>query len=212
MVERVGKSRSKGPASAVPVEPDVEGEGDDPGAASRTRAPARRPRSGGSAIRIADHLKRLDEIEDMLVAGVPVRRVTRLVAEKYGMSRRNARRYIRAVSDRWREESAASREDKRAEMEARLVNLLRLAIDKKMAFLQDGEVVEYSSPDIRGASSALELLCRLHGLLEQDGAPVVNLKDVVIVQQKLQQVYGLAGDVAEGVRVIDAGEDDDGSC
>ena len=143
----------------------------------------------------ADVLVRLEETEDIMVRSLSSRAAAKEVARKYGLSRRQASTYVRRVVDRWKAESDAGRDAKRARMRAFLEGVAAEGMGRNGVYVsKTGETVEYSDPDIRGAVNCAELLCRLDGLLEQPDAKVSV--DVTLFE-KLQQHYGLGDHVVD---------------
>ena len=117
-------------------------------------------------------LKRVDEVEEVMSSGIQLRRVAPIIARKYNITRHQAHRYVRAVRDRWAQESAAERAEKREHIEATLWALYRKATTKKSSYVQRGKrpeddrVVEQADPDIRGAANILQMLALMHGVIE----------------------------------------------
>lgn len=117
-------------------------------------------------------IKRIDAVEEMMSSGLQIRRLGPRVAERFGISRRQATAYIKAVTDRWRRESAEQREDKRAHIEATLWSLYRKATNKKTIYIQRGKKpeddreIKQDDPDIRGAATILQMIGLMHGVIE----------------------------------------------
>ena len=142
-------------------------------------------------------IRRIDEVEEMMSSGIQTRRVAPLVARKFGITRRHAQRYVRAVIERWKAESAATRDEKRAQIEATLWALYRAAMRRKSVHIQrvgadePDRVIERPDPDIRGGHDALKTIGMMHGLIGPDikieqGPTTVN----VLVMDALQKAFG----------------------
>lgn len=158
--------------------------------------------------------QRIDEVEEVLLTGVSTARATGLVARKFGIGRRQANEYVRAALQRWRDESTGdARDEKRALIRETLWEILQKAKDRTGVTVDgEGVVHTYDDPDANGAVRALELLCRLDGLLEQ---PDTSGQPSLTVAEKVYQVYfGTAPPPTVAVpvlpaRTIDAPQDDE---
>lgn len=144
--------------------------------------------------------RRMAQAEELLCEpGMTTKKARRLLAVEWGISNRQAGRVLEKVHQQWRIEAQADRERKRDHMRHRLQYAQRKALTRKAALFNpaDGCVEYYESPDAGASIRAMELECRLDGLLEQDGAPTVLINNGEInfdqkVLQAMQQVYGLA--------------------
>lgn len=160
---------------------------------------------------IASVLTRLEHVENLLADGYDARTVSRKVRKEWGITRRQADRYVRAAFDRWHEESQANREDKRSQVRAMLRGAYRRAMNKTRTYQNsEGEVLEYDDPDIRGATNCIELIMRLEGLIE----PEVKVVGVAVPERLitvLQQHYGMEpAKLDPGETVVEAEGDSDG--
>ena len=135
--------------------------------------------------------------EDLLASGLTPKRAASELVKKKGMSRRQAQRYVNTVYLEWAQEAQreGSRDDKRSQIRASLWHLYQLAIQREAVTIQ-GEF--YPNPDIRGAATALETLCRLDALLEQPNASPVLVAEISVL---MQQHYGLGALEAHGEEV-----------
>lgn len=141
--------------------------------------------------------ERLSHIESMLAHGSPLSTVMQWLRNEQRLSPRQSRHYVASVFKRWSIEAASQGRD---EKKNRIRAAAWAAYERGME--SDGET--------RAAIAALELLCRLDGLLEQtatvigaeawaDNAMVVLHKhyygDTVIEAKESSEVVGLPADV-----------------
>lgn len=148
----------------------------------------------------SDVLVRLEDAEQLIVEHVSPRKAARAVRDKYGISLRRANEDVRRVLKAWEVEGLKGdhRERKRARMRRALEDLVERATGRKGVYVnKKGETVEYDSPDIGGAVKAIELLCRLDGLLDQPESSPAAEQNIFVM---LQQHYGL-GEVVEAKRL-----------
>jgi hypothetical protein len=141
---------------------------------------------------------RVEQVEDWLARGITTHRAATLAKEEWGLSRRQASRYVSLAFARWAAESQRKRPEKRAQMRAALWDAYGKCLDKtSMASARNGEGgvewEEYPDPDMKAGAKYLELLCRLDGLLEQAEGNTVEVHLSLIGQ--MQQVYGLGDGV-----------------
>ncbi|MEQ8721011.1 MAG: hypothetical protein RID81_07020 [Sandaracinaceae bacterium] len=128
--------------------------------------------------------RRLEYVEERLVLRLSTARVQREVAERYGVTTRTARDYIRKVRDRWNEEaSTEDRVERRNHMRASVNDIFVQAMTRRVPVLERGGApvleedpdggsrpVEREEPDLKTAIRAAETLCRLDGLYDAKGA------------------------------------------
>jgi hypothetical protein len=108
---------------------------------------------------------RLDEIEDRLAAGLPPGQVDRALAQKHGISVRQARNLRQKVYARWREETLGDAPHRREK-------LIRM-VERHYALAMRGETVTFpdgSTKSVRpwtAATSTLRLLAEMSGAFAQ---------------------------------------------
>ena len=127
---------------------------------------------------------RMLEAEDLLLRGFTSRRVTKLLAEKYGLTERNVReRIVNRVKQVWAAEAAESggREARRVELRERFDNAYRLAATRTKVVRKtrtvEGEdglprkvtsYVDVVDPDFKAMGRFGKLLMDLDGLGEKN--------------------------------------------
>lgn len=192
-MKRTGKGKSAGPRARVPDSADGDGEGGtDPsghrvngkaGAAPHaeevSRARAIDSESTALLPRNLEIQHRISEVEQMLASGRGPRQVSKLCMERWGVRRRAADRYVRAVYLLWSVETrSGDRESKRAQLRAMLMNNYRHAH-------------EQFKPDIRAANEAVELLGRLDALIDPDEKGDSLPETAEQVEEAMLKHYGM---------------------
>jgi len=190
---------------------DEGAEGPPPPQSLRARA---RGNEGIQVGRIAATIARIEECEDMLAAGTRPRRVATALSSRWGIGRVQAQEYVNAVIMRWKREGATEdRETKRARMRAQIERTyLRSMSHKRAITVGDGggeqHVELFDEPNFNAALQALELICKLDGLMEQQEASGSVTPQALLVALH-NHYYGDAGPPEVTARVIDAKAEDE---
>lgn len=108
---------------------------------------------------------RLDEIEDRLAAGLPPGQVDRALAQKHGISVRQARNLRQKVYDRWREETLADAPHRREKLIRMVERHYALAMRGDTITLPDGTTK--TERPWTAATSTLRLLAEMSGAFAQ---------------------------------------------
>jgi len=119
----------------------------------------------GAGTRGSAQQARLDEIEDRLAAGLPPGQVDRAIAQKHGISVRQARNLRQKVYARWREETLGDAPHRREK-------LIRM-VERHYAIAMRGETITFpdgTTKTVRpwtAATSTLRLLAEMSGAFAQ---------------------------------------------
>lgn len=141
----------------------------------------------------------LNKVEDVLERCGSARKAKSELVRILGMDDRTAARAIKAVAQRWANESdGQSREERRAVLREALWDLMRVARDRKrMSTVLIGhgqsELVPYPDPDVKGAAAVASLLIQLDDLGEA-AAPAQIFGDSLFAQ--FQTFFGLGAAAA----------------
>lgn len=108
---------------------------------------------------------RLDEIEDRLAAGLPPGQVDRALAQKHGISVRQARNLRQKVYARWREETLADAPHRREKLIRMVERHYALAMRGETITLPDGTTK--TDRPWTAATSTLRLLAEMSGAFAQ---------------------------------------------
>lgn len=112
---------------------------------------------------------RLGTAERILASTAGARAAEARIAAELGCTRREAKRYARAVRRLWRIEAQRAegdgeRAERRAELRARLERLYELALERRRAFVSEGAVLDVADPDVKAATAVVQRLLELDGL------------------------------------------------
>lgn len=120
--------------------------------------------------------RRLDETETLMARRLSTSRVSQLVAAKYGVTERQARKYIRKIRDRWAAESSSQdRSAKRDQLRATAEAIVSAALNKSEVVRDaagnpvldsSGSPVMRETPDLKTAIRGADVLARLDGLYQ----------------------------------------------
>ncbi len=143
--------------------------------------PARRARGVAA---IAVHVQaRLAECEDMLASGIQPKRVVADLRARHGLSKAQGSRYLTQAYARWAQEAGTlDRDARRNQMRATLWAAYCKAMNLERTGVTDGKTYTYPAPDLRSATSILDILCRLDGLISP---PTVNVAVGVVGEQAI---------------------------
>lgn len=117
---------------------------------------------------------RLDECEDMMLRELNSSRVQRVLSERWGVSRRQVRKYQEGVRKRWEIEAGVTgdRVARRDEMRELLRQGVAMAIrQQRVVFSSRGDAEYVDDPNLTAMAKMLHLLCQLDGLLDDNGSP-----------------------------------------
>ena len=124
-------------------------------------------------------LARMDRLaftEEVMARRFSRRGVERAIQEKYDVSARTARRYIRAVRKQWELEAEQDRPRVRSELRAKLTRIYEIAMER-MEYVRgtDGEEgYYYKDRDLKVALLVVDRLAQLEGLdMEAEGGGYV---------------------------------------
>lgn len=142
-----------------------------------------------------DRMRRLADVEAMLVAGLTATQIMVTLAERWSkepgaepIKHTGVGPYITAVRQRWADESKAGRSSRRNEMRERYNLVYQRAMNQKITVRVGGQLIEKSKPDYHAAVSALRELCRLDGL---------NAAEKVQVEVKSMSIKDALEEIAE---------------
>lgn len=172
-----------------------------PGQGRRTPPSHPGSRARGSLVsvplneRIALMVDRMDYMEEALAESANEYAAVGACARAWGITRRQAQKYLRAVKRRWQLEAPADREARRDQVRRKLRRTYNRAMNHhKPMTVGDGfgnQHVEYHlEPNEGAALKAVELEARLDGLMEQADGPVVNVTVRTEVLGVLERHYG----------------------
>lgn len=137
-------------------------------------------KGGTPRVTKAEHARRVDEIETLLARRLSTSRIERWGADKWGVSQRQIRNYIRAVRDRWEEESKGTdRTAKRDQLRATAEDIVARALSRTEVVRDaagnpviitnpDGstKIATREVPDLKTAVRGSDVLARLDGLYQ----------------------------------------------
>lgn len=148
--------------------------------------------------------QRLARVESVLAEGNSPKKAVGIVKREFGISRRQAYRYVRLALERWvAEADGTERSSVRAQMRENMWDLYQTALAKQRTVVPGkGEPFDRDDPDIRGAAMVLDMLARLDGAYEQPGGGSTT---VVLGDSAIEAVTG----AMLGREVIDATSSDD---
>lgn len=163
-------------------------------------ADSERKKASRARARFQDVLDRLDEVERAILAGTRPRVIEREMADKHGITRSQARRYIQRSKVRLASDvSSVDREAafKDAVLLAReTFRIARLKASIRRAYDDvSGEWIDeaYLNPDVKGMVSALKLLADLYGAYKADA------KEPTLTQAEVDAAIAKALNPYEGM-------------
>lgn len=160
--------------------------------------------------------QRFAEAEEMLSRGMSARSARGALARKHGVTRIHAAEWVRAVHERWQNETPPEeRLARRQHLRETGWHGIGLAFARKgMALDKDGIEHYFADPDVGAARGLLEFLARLDGVLELETAPI---QVTVTIEQRVEAAtvalrthYGLGAPALQPgeTQVIDAPAED----
>jgi hypothetical protein len=128
------------------------------------------------AVGPAEKLRRMAEVEALLVRRLSNQAIEIHLAKVWGITSRQVHEYVRQVRQRWEKEAVTDdRRAERAHMRASVNDLYSRALGRTEVVRDakgnpmigpDGQVLRVEKPDLRAGARAAEILCRLDGLYQ----------------------------------------------
>ena len=112
--------------------------------------------------------QQVDRAEELLTSQLSAHRVKRILMEEFSISRPTAERRIKALYDRWREESTRDRQTDREQCRRSFQAIAHGCLLRKTVQRDCDGYRLVPDPDYKHAIQAIDRLCRLEGHYEHD--------------------------------------------
>jgi hypothetical protein len=132
--------------------------------------------AGRAAMRIEDNVERLSRCEELLRLCKPHGSIEETLSTEWKVTHRQVRDYIKAVYVKWARDAAELGLDKAEVRVSQRRSQLEAVLEMALTSVND----KTGQPDFRAAVRALELLCKVDGVIRADVNVVVNPATAVV--------------------------------